>query len=755
MANYKAKFISGDPNDGSKDFQITFELYRDGVLLSKYVDAFIGSGFIPTYSYNESKKEIYIKAEDYFYDGFGAWGREGTKYNLPTNDISKYEKINIEGYVFPEKPVNPPAAPPTGDIKAFIDAFNKDFDLKLKSLLDDQQNYKNVYADAIKITTPKEGPWPNDPKVVTIGDLFKYTFPDIESDTLIAPTRYNASDYENYGGFSKDLPNSKDEKISKMYHTISNGIRSNKSIKNYQDLKKPGITNPNLWSPGQYYFDVFMSRMLSPYGPLKDPSAANGGEDAFGGNIIEGGGFLNGWLKSHGGSASVSNFDPIDNITEESTTFGYSIFSQILDGGYDGSGIKYVMDAITGIAIGLGDQSPTPPKSYINLKTQYKTGLLTDFISVENGKIIPKEPTFDISRGDIRNASDKYVDIGQVKLLDITGYKFVGNYEHILLYKAFVQAGDNYKSVVLPYKNPEEPKTTPEPSPTILAKVVEPTATGEVQFKFNVEKTDIFIVVGGTVSPPLELTIVPNDGTQYIMDTFNDDDLGDEYKEDIFAGDDELKSTFEAYLVQIESETGQSFTPEEKTEIAKEMVKYKPGKPSKSPPADVIKAMKDYGITNALEQAHFLAQCAHESGQFAWKREFASGKAYEGRKDLGNTQAGDGVRYKGRGYIQITGRSNYTAYNNYLKSKKINDDVVANPELLEGKFAADCSVWFWCISGPKVNKNFPKRSKQGSSVSDVTQISKWVNGGTNGLQDRIDKFGYYWSVLEKNGTAYS
>jgi hypothetical protein len=532
MENYKAKFISGDPNDGTKDFQITFELYRDGVLLHKYVDAFIGSGFIPAYSYNESKKEIYIKAEDYFYDSFGAWGREGTKYNLPTNDISKYEKINIEGYVFPEKPANPPDAPPTGDIKAFIDNFNKDFDLKLKSLLDDQQNYKNVYADAIKITTPKEGPWPNDPKVVTIGDLFKYTFPDIESDTLIAPTMYNTSDYENYNGFSRDLPKSKDEKISKMYHTISNGIRSNKSINNYQNLKKPGITNPNLWSPGQYYFDVFMSRMLSPYGPLKDPSDANGGENAFGGNIIEGGGFLNGWLKSHGGSASVSNFNPTDNITEESTTFGYSIFSEILDGGYDGSGIKYVMDAKTGIAIGLGDPSPTPPNSYINLKTQYKTGLLSDFISVENGKIIRKDPTFDISRGDVRNASDKYVDIGQIKLLDITGYKFVGNYEHILLYKAFVQAGDNYKSVVLPRENPEEPK--PEPV-TVLSKPVESTAIGEVQFKFNVEKTDTFIVVGGTVSPPLEFIIVPNDGTEYIIDTPDVFDtvegLDEEYKE--------------------------------------------------------------------------------------------------------------------------------------------------------------------------------------------------------------------------------
>ena len=296
---------------------------------------------------------------------------------------------------------------------------------------------------------------------------------------------------------------------------------------------------------------------------------------------------------------------------------------------------------------------------------------------------------------------------------------------------------------------------TPPSNSVTAVKVESPTAVAEVQFKFNVEKTDTFIVVGGTVSPPLEFTIVPNDGTEYVMDVFTDDDLGDEYKEDVFAGDEELKNTYDSYIIQLEAATGQTLTPEEKDDIAKEMVKYKPGKPSKTPPPEVIKAMKDYGITNPLEQAHFLAQCAHESGQFAWKREFASGKAYEGRSDLGNTSPGDGVKYKGRGYIQITGKANYKSYDEYLKSKGYNDNVVANPELLEGKFAADCSVWFWCVAGPKNNKNFPKKGKEGASVEVVTKISKWVNGGTNGLQDRIDKFGYYWSVLEKNGSAYS
>lgn len=175
----------------------------------------------------------------------------------------------------------------------------------------------------------------------------------------------------------------------------------------------------------------------------------------------------------------------------------------------------------------------------------------------------------------------------------------------------------------------------------------------------------------------------------------------------------------------------------------------------KTPPSDVIQAMKTYGITDPLEKAHFLAQISHESGQFRYREEIASGVDYEGRKDLGNTQPGDGKRYKGRGYMQLTGRNNYTKYNNYLKSKGITDDVVSSPGLVATKYAADVSAWFWKIYGPSGVKNFPVRSRQGSSVADVTKISKWVNGGTNGLQDRIAKFNYYWSILQKNPTAFT
>jgi predicted chitinase len=174
----------------------------------------------------------------------------------------------------------------------------------------------------------------------------------------------------------------------------------------------------------------------------------------------------------------------------------------------------------------------------------------------------------------------------------------------------------------------------------------------------------------------------------------------------------------------------------------------------KQPPSDVIKAMKDYGISTPLQRAHFLAQISHESGQFRYTEEIASGAAYEGRSDLGNTQPGDGKRYKGRGYMQLTGRSNYIAYNKYLKTRGIEDDVVANPSLVASKYAADVSAWYWAVLGPKGPKKFNQKANEGSSVATVTKISKWVNGGTNGLEDRIQKFNYYWSVLQKDPNAY-
>lgn len=131
-----------------------------------------------------------------------------------------------------------------------------------------------------------------------------------------------------------------------------------------------------------------------------------------------------------------------------------------------------------------------------------------------------------------------------------------------------------------------------------------------------------------------------------------------------------------------------------------------------------------FEINTPARQAAFIAQLAHESGQFRYVRELASGSAYEGRADLGNTQAGDGVKFKGRGLIQITGRANYTKLGEYL-----GEDLLSNPELLERPdLAVKSAGWFW-----HVYKNLNPLADEGN----FRLITKKINGGYNGYDDRI------------------
>ena len=126
-----------------------------------------------------------------------------------------------------------------------------------------------------------------------------------------------------------------------------------------------------------------------------------------------------------------------------------------------------------------------------------------------------------------------------------------------------------------------------------------------------------------------------------------------------------------------------------------------------------------FHINTPLRMAHYIAQIAHESGELRYTKELASGKAYEGRKSLGNTQPGDGVRFKGRGLIQITGRANYSAYANYCGF-----DVVGSPELLERPFGATKSS-MWVFDTFRCNELADK--------DDLKAIRRKINGGYNGL----------------------
>ncbi len=138
--------------------------------------------------------------------------------------------------------------------------------------------------------------------------------------------------------------------------------------------------------------------------------------------------------------------------------------------------------------------------------------------------------------------------------------------------------------------------------------------------------------------------------------------------------------------------------------------------------------MAGNGIDTPLRMAHFLAQIGHESGELRFCEEIASGTAYEGRKDLGNTQPGDGRRFKGRGLIQLTGRANYTLYSKARGVDYTTDEgaklVASDPET-----AVDVACWFWTTHN--LNALADK--------DDVTTITRRINGGLNGLEDRKAK----------------
>lgn len=177
---------------------------------------------------------------------------------------------------------------------------------------------------------------------------------------------------------------------------------------------------------------------------------------------------------------------------------------------------------------------------------------------------------------------------------------------------------------------------------------------------------------------------------------------------------------------------------------------------------DVISKFK---IDSSLRLAHFLSQCAHESGsfkitkenlnysaegllktfpkyfkdldtakQFARKPDAIADKVYGGR--MGNTAPNHGSMYKGRGYIQLTGFVNYSAFD-----KVVEDDIVANPDLVATKYPMLSAAWFWD------NRKLNAVADTGSTDEVVTKITKIVNGGTIGLEDRLKKFKLFFSTL--------
>jgi predicted chitinase len=139
----------------------------------------------------------------------------------------------------------------------------------------------------------------------------------------------------------------------------------------------------------------------------------------------------------------------------------------------------------------------------------------------------------------------------------------------------------------------------------------------------------------------------------------------------------------------------------------------------------ILQAMAKRAIDTPLRQAHFLAQIGHESMELRFREEIASGQAYEGRTDLGNTRPGDGPRFKGRGLIQLTGRANYTEYGENIGRR---DEILANPEIVatDPELCVDVAGWYW--ETRKINALADR--------DDLVAVTKRINGGTRGLEDR-------------------
>lgn len=187
-------------------------------------------------------------------------------------------------------------------------------------------------------------------------------------------------------------------------------------------------------------------------------------------------------------------------------------------------------------------------------------------------------------------------------------------------------------------------------------------------------------------------------------------------------------------------------------------------------PDSVIKQIPEvaekFGVNTPMRLAHFLAQTGHESGgfrittenlnysakglcgifkkyftelsakEFERKPEKIANIVYANRMGNGNQASGEGYKFRGRGFIQLTGKTNYQAFD-----KTVEDNIEANPDLVATKYPLLSAAWFW--SKNKLNET----SDGGATDEVVTKVTKKVNGGTIGLQDRIKHFKEYYQLL--------
>jgi putative chitinase len=138
---------------------------------------------------------------------------------------------------------------------------------------------------------------------------------------------------------------------------------------------------------------------------------------------------------------------------------------------------------------------------------------------------------------------------------------------------------------------------------------------------------------------------------------------------------------------------------------------------------DLNACLVRFQINTSVRIRHFISQISHESGGGKWMKELASGDDYEGRKDLGNTQPGDGRKYKGAGFIQLTGRANYSDFSKYMNDPKVMDGV----DYVALNYPATSAGFWW------YNNRMNALCDRNPLIEEVTRK---VNGGLRGIEDR-------------------
>lgn len=422
-------------------------------------------------------------------------------------------------------------AAPTGDILKFINDFNKDYDKEIDRIKSDSEEAKTILASLITISTPKSTPYPiGDGSVKTIGDLFKYiynletgtdrTLKDKGVETVNGVPVVDSAKVEIYKNYLKDIdgqtltppdPSIK-EKRKKVEAALSGLKRRNQLI----ELKKPQGKNPSLWSPGQYYFDVVMKYTKDEINNIYNYEWSSSYENDIKNNKQK-------------FNFSISSFNKDGNYKKLPIKPGY----RARDGQASYLTFRYILeeskqdiDGITGIDIGIDEW--TSNDKFPSIKTKYTSG----------------------TKAELKQLLDSSTDVYLLDVLRIKGPVefsdasdndiFQGHYELIGLYKAFLQAGDNYKPVTLPLvQSTPPPPTTTADVPVAATQSSSATQSGtqsatEPTFVFDVQDEKIFFCK----NPQIEYYIMPegNNVPQPVVykedSTIDEEDvLSEEYSE--------------------------------------------------------------------------------------------------------------------------------------------------------------------------------------------------------------------------------